>query len=722
MIDTCATFTTVELTNSRKTQSEQIQAAVALPYNPPSERYNALHVIKVADGRNFTFAVWSTGFCILELLFSDAQGRLPCGSFNGIRLKRHDGVQDDGSISVYQQFPSTQVVIFKEASFRIASLPTRTHPNVTEEATESSLVIADYVIAADAIIVLWPHGLVEKHNLSDNRIFTIAQPFESAETTATTMTSLLVEGRDAVLVGDSKGSIYVFPLVNYDASPDSLLTLKQAHTNDRPPTSDNDASRLYVWELITCFRTYSLDVSVAEYVVPEFLFCGFNCGSVECWRFPSGGKSSSKGPRLQQQPNQSISVVKRALHVIDLHMAPVLSIVTESEAGTSILANPQPDTFSWVFSYDEDAIILVWCFSLDFLFPHRRIKVHEFIKGIYVFPAEGCLDLFAYIDRCIDRVDHLCSGDIDAVRLRLLRGRELSAQRLKNQESSNQATKSEWRRVSAVTGLRASTFTPTNAYNRSRLLVGAPSVQINIALPEVEHKVNPLRKLSTEASPEKHLFEESKPSTPLNAKQPQVNDTQAEGNSLHSILSSSPTLIVDRPISKPRTSPTSRGSPRRNNHSRSKAIAENTIRDTESIYRPGENSLPSSFQQTRPRVYRNAVNLLNSLSSQARCAVVTAGDSCVSPSHLASANEDDLEMSGTLSVARNLVRPTSPITCDVGVQEKVSVVSLVEDIDDSILLLDYQAGSRRSRKRPSRKQVDEEIHQTSKATFHLKNV
>eukprot|EP00644_Phytophthora_capsici_P002037 jgi/Phyca11/21146/fgenesh1_pg.PHYCAscaffold_84_\ len=79
---------------------------------------------------------------------------------------------------------------------------------------------------------------------------------------------------------------------------------------------------------------------------------------VECWRLPSGRETPSN--RLGPQPATTrISVVKRALHVIDLHMAPVLGFVSEPGAGTVVLSSPPvADNFSWVFSYDEDAIIL----------------------------------------------------------------------------------------------------------------------------------------------------------------------------------------------------------------------------------------------------------------------------------------------------------------------------------------------------------------------------
>ncbi|KAK1928460.1 hypothetical protein P3T76_016057 [Phytophthora citrophthora] len=742
VIDTCATFTTANLFNRKSANSDDninipCHSAVTLPFNPPSERYNALHTERVPDGRIFAFAVWSTGFCIVELLFANAQGRLSCCSFNGGSLKRYDGLEAGGFISIYQQVPSSQVIMFKEGipNFRFAPLPTITSSIFNDEVTEfTALPIVDYVIAADAIIVLWPHGLVEKHNLSDNRIFTVAQPFESAGLTATTMIGLFFGGCNCVITGDSMGTVRVSPLLNSDAESHDLITMKQAHTNDRVAVliditnnavplensfslvsvsrggevkrwhvkSNNDQS--HVWELLACFRTYSPDVSTAAFEFPEFLFCGFDGGSVECWRFPSGRQTSSNRLDPQSATNR-ILVVKRALHVVDLHMAPVLSFVSESGAGTAVLSSlPVGDNFSWIFSYDQDAIILVWCFSLSFLFPHRRIKVHERIKGIYVSPANGFLDLFAYVDCCIDRVDHLGSGDKEAVRQRLQRGRELSAQReLRIQEDTGKrSTSSQGGRR-----LRASVYTP-DLYDRSRLLAGAPSVRINITLPAVESRLNAVHKTSVVAFPVRTIIEEPKP-----APSP-VIDTQFEArdeiDTLRSVLSSSPSRFVDRPPSKskfqPSTSPP-RSSPRRRKRSKKKKS------DTKSKYLPGKNSLPSSFQQTKPRVYRDTVDPLNSLSSQARCAVITAGDAYASSS--SSEDEENSEILDTADVAIDLARST---TNDFR-QEKVAVVSLVEDEDEAILLLDYQPGSRRSRTRRVRKQLEKESSDSSEPSFEI---
>ncbi|GMF25182.1 unnamed protein product [Phytophthora lilii] len=434
MIDNYAKFTTSDFMGLRTIGGHDstfpARSAVVLPYNPPSERYNALHANTTTDGRHFAFAVWSTGFCIMELIFSDAHGRLVCDSFAGEHLKRLPDVKRGATLSIYQQQPPVQVILFEEgiADFRFLPLPTVVDSNTVEEESKNTLPIVDYIVAADAIVALWPHGLVEKHNLSDNRIFTIAQPYGSAATTASTIISFYVNGRECVAVGDSAGAIFIFPLINNDTVSQNWITRKQAHSSDRistlfdlgkskadstdvgssllsvsrggevkrwlikrvSPSSSHNTGQDFAWDLLACFRTYSPDVSTATFESPEFLFCGFDGGSVECWRLPSSVEtSSSKGSRLQQQNTRRITVVRRALHTIDLHLAPVLSIISESGAGTSITASAQPiaDNFSWVFSYDEDSNILIWCFSLEFFFPHRRLRVHEVIKGIYLSPV-----------------------------------------------------------------------------------------------------------------------------------------------------------------------------------------------------------------------------------------------------------------------------------------------------------------------------------------------
>jgi hypothetical protein len=128
---------------------------------------------------------------------------------------------------------------------------------------------------------------------------------------------------------------------------------------------------------------------------------------------------------------------------------------------------------------------------------------------------------------------------------------------------------------------------------------------------------------------------------------------------------------------------------------------------------PGENSLPSSFQQAKPRVYRNAVNPLDSLSSQARCAVVTAGDAHAPSTSCSSESDSDPDVLGVAG-------PTlSAVVLDFGPQEKVSVVSLVDDEDESMLLLDYRPGSHRPRPRKARRHTDEQHLDTANAAYEV---
>ncbi|KAF4037242.1 hypothetical protein GN244_ATG10684 [Phytophthora infestans] len=765
MIDICARFTVVDLIDPRSANNndgadalpELNVSALTLPFNPPSERYNVLHTARVADGRIFAFAVWSTGFCIMEILLSDSEGRLPCGSFNGEVLKRYGGFEG-GQISIYQQVPSPQVVLLREGipSFRFTSLQGPTNTEIGEGGT---LPIADYVIAADSIVALSPHGLVRRYNLFDNRFITIAQPFESSETTATVMINLFVDNQEFVVVGDSMGVLHVFSL---DMESRRLLTRKQAYANDSVAVlidrtksvvaahvegecsllsvsrggevkhwqikkictpSDNGAGQRFMWELITCFRTYSSDISAAAFEFPQFLFCGFDSGSVECWSLPSGRRrASSKSSRLPEQAANCISVVKRALHAIDLHLAPVRDILCESGAGTSVLASPQPvtDNFSWVFSYDEDAIILVWCFSLSFFFPHRRIKVHEFIKGIYISPANGFLDLFAYVDRNIDRVDHLGSGDKEAVKQRLLRGRERAVQReLKpHGNDGEQPSKFEARRRSFLTMSKTSAFTP-ESYDGSRLVAKVPSVRIDITLPGVEHSLNSIDNPCPGLSPATAVVKEPKPA-PTSKK-----FEENESNNLQSIMSSSPTRLLDRPPlnSRARSPHSARNppqsssqSPRRNKLNEKKSLARKAARDAKANFLPREHSLRSRFQQAKPRLYRSVVNPSDSLSSQARCAVISAGDAY---SSLSPSCDGDPNQLGIADRSGNLVRSSSMIIPDLGAQEKVSVVSLVEYEDKSILLLDYQPRNRHSHRERQSKQRNEKVRESLKPSYEI---
>ncbi|GMF46831.1 unnamed protein product [Phytophthora fragariaefolia] len=767
MVDTYARFTTIELMGLTRDISDSAsslrgnQPAIVLPYNPPSERYNALHVDVFADDRNFAYAVWTTGFCIIELFFADAQGRLVCDAFNGEHLKRVDGSPVGGTISIYQSLPSTQVVMFEEGTtnFCFATLPVKLDSKITEEGADRRLPIVNYVVTVDAVIALWPHGLVEKHNVSDNRFYTIAQPFESA-VIATTMIKIYFNQAECVAVGDSMGSINIFPLDNSDAASDgwvrvnsvtvllnldkdfpletvlehSLLSVSRGGEVKRwlitkvnhSPAHDNVSE--YVWELLACFRTYSPDISTATFEYPEFIFCGFDGGSVECWRLPIPEKVSRKGLRRQPHAGGRISVVKRSLHTIDLHLAPVLSILCESGSGVAVLTDSQPiaDKFSWVFSYDEDAIILVWCFSLDFFFPHRRIKIHEFIKGIYISPADGYLDLFAYIDRCIDRVDHLGSGDKEAVKQRLQRGREFSAARdLVQLESTGGRTKSEaGRPMSKQLSLRSHLASPI-PYDQNS--IGVPSVRINITLPAVEQKVKVLRKTSAGASPVKPIADEVKtiPSStaenpPIDLKTVDTKESTREEILLQNVLSASPTRILDRPPSKATALRRSHShqSPQRKKFDKKKSPKKRKMRANDPSFLPGQNSIPSSFQQMKPHVYRKAVNPLDSLPTQSRCTVITTGDVYSSPS---SSSEEDCDFvpADAADLTKHLVRPASAITLDFGQQEKVSVVSLVEDEDESLLLLDYRPGNRRSRSRRLREPVDEEKHPVPKVSYAI---
>lgn len=150
-------------------------------------------------------------------------------------------------------------------------------------------------------------------------------------------------------------------------------------------TRADDLSSPFDWELQACFRTHSYGISAVCLLHPDFLFCGFESGGVECWRLPSAS-TSSQG---QQQHSNRIVVVKRPLHSIDIHLTSVQHIEGEAGGGHAVLQAQQPstDAFSWMVSSDQDGIVLIWCFSLELFFPHRRIKVHDCIRGCFLSDA-----------------------------------------------------------------------------------------------------------------------------------------------------------------------------------------------------------------------------------------------------------------------------------------------------------------------------------------------
>lgn len=147
------------------------------------------------------------------------------------------------------------------------------------------------------------------------------------------------------------------------------------------------------WNILARFRTYASNLSAACVLASDFLFCGFDSGTMECWHLPLD-KIPERGT-----PHARIAVVKHALHAIDLHLTPVVQINVEPDAIGAAARSKQPkeDAFSWVVSYDLEGVVLIWCFNLDLFFPHRRIRVHDPIKGSFLRLQYGYGNFF----RCL---------------------------------------------------------------------------------------------------------------------------------------------------------------------------------------------------------------------------------------------------------------------------------------------------------------------------------
>lgn len=99
---------------------------------------------------------------------------------------------------------------------------------------------------------------------------------------------------------------------------------------------------------------------------------------------------------------------------------------------------------------------------------------------------------------------------------------------------------------------------------------------------------------------------------------------------------------------------------------------------------PYRNSLPSSFQKAKPRVYRNKCNPRDTLARQTKCAVImTSGapDDLDTENHIDPVSMDlDLSIPETLSARRG--------------RGKATVVSMKELEDDSLFLLDFRSETR----------------------------
>ncbi|KAF1329757.1 hypothetical protein FI667_g5532, partial [Globisporangium splendens] len=105
---------------------------------------------------------------------------------------------------------------------------------------------------------------------------------------------------------------------------------------------------------------------------------------------------------------------------------------------------------------------------------------------------------------------------------------------------------------------------------------------------------------------------------------------------------------------------------------------------------PGMNSVPSSFNKAKPRVYRSRFDPTDTGKRQTRCNVITTGGS---------ADDDNAQpRPHTVFSDHHAISGKSGYRVFSGLQEKVSVVSLAELEDEAILMLDFRASTTRRRR------------------------
>lgn len=129
---------------------------------------------------------------------------------------------------------------------------------------------------------------------------------------------------------------------------------------------------------------------------------------------------------------------------------------------------------------------------------------------------------------------------------------------------------------------------------------------------------------------------------------------------------------------------------------------------------PGMNSVPSSFSKAKPRVYRSRFNPSDASKKQTHCKVITTGglvDEDDPPGFPTVSNQ--ATTSGGFATGKDGIRVGS------GIQEKVSVVSLADLEDESILMLDFRANGRRRRQGMSMQNASEEAAEKERADFDL---
>ncbi|RLN75906.1 hypothetical protein BBJ28_00011982 [Nothophytophthora sp. Chile5] len=251
------------------------------------------------------------------------------------------------------------------------------------------------------------------------------------------------------------------------------------------------------------------------------------------------------------------------------------------------------------------------------------------------------LNVFAYIDRCIERLDQLGPKDKDAVRERLQLGRIRSAQHALQVQGGHRSlvTDTGGGSEGGSDELSQYSYSPDfQPLNQASVLVpSAPSVHISITLPAVEKQSNTAVIASSAATAPINAVTDSTASAPVEEHGEEKDTNPA--------------------TCKVETSPAPSSSPPKRR----------------------KNSLRGEIDGKFPKTQRN-------------------------PDVSSSSSEEDMELTQVdttpIPQSRGVGRSAIP---QKGLQDKVSVVSLADYEDESILVLDFKPGTRRPRLRGSPK-------------------
>ncbi|TMW60327.1 hypothetical protein Poli38472_000369 [Pythium oligandrum] len=451
-VDDCGNFT-VSANRSLEVDgdsSNQQAPTISLQLSPSTEHYLELHTLSSAQYRTFVVAVCSSGIYVIETFLPGSITRRVITNVPGTSLKATQHGEWRRIAVHCAEPPSLLLLDSEEDQFCAMVLQP---PGVTDSSSTSGQPklpsLVDYAAFPDAIVMAWSNGLVSRYSLTTGRtqaMFCVKNP--------TTLVVLRISvGNQLIVVGDEDGVIAVWSVaVDREQKEISthevcsgrvaaILNICMAKTveaaislislssgGDVKMWSMQFGQAAVQWTLLACFHTYASSLSASALLSPGYVFCGSEEGGFECWKVPD---ASAIMATSTLHPSHRAVVVKRPVHSLDVHLSRICQIVVEpGDAGKRMTEAPvYLDEFTWIVTYDSDAIALIWCMSPSFLYPHRRIKLHGNPLGSYLTLHDStALRFYAYLGRCLECVDILTEGDKISSKDRLRRGREKSSE------------------------------------------------------------------------------------------------------------------------------------------------------------------------------------------------------------------------------------------------------------------------------------------------------